>query len=623
MRSSFLIPLAAALGLSVSIPTLVPDADAYGRANRPDVISIEDIKKGMKGYGLTVFEGTKPQKFDVEVIDVLHNFQPRQELILVKTMHPRLDVAKIVAGMSGSPIYFNGKMAGAYAYGWTFGVEPVAGVTPIRLMLDDLERPLPKLLHGYPLRTLPGKKSARASSKVGGRYAGELSDYSVASHSAQIADRLSPIDVPSGQLTPVATPLLMGGLSSDAVKLAEQYLSPLGLQPLQAGGAQGNAKKSASSEGYVDGGAVGVSLVSGDVSAMGLGTVTRVEGDKLVAFGHPMMNIGITSLPTTRARVLWFMASVMRSFKMGEATEALGALVNDRQSSIVVDETIEAPRVDVSLNVKGEPGAPYTNWNFKVAHDKFLTPALLGVALGNGLTSTASERRHVTYSIKSQIEFDGFPAIEVEDYGASPTGTPGASQVMQSNALAAVGKVLNNQWQEARVTRVKMDVSLTFGRDVAQLRNVQLLTKEVDPGKEARIRLTFEPFEGKVFTRTVAVKVPEYFAGESMRISIKPGYTVEPVRASPESLAALISNLEAGTEAPRSLVFSYGSGEGGAAHRGVVAENLPPGALDIMTSTSSSVSPAQFSTEVRQVEKMPLFIVGSDAVTVRVRKNRR
>lgn len=619
MHSKLFIPLCAALGLLASLPSMVVTAHAEAKANRPDVISVEDIKKGMKGYGLTVFEGTEPERFEVEVIDVLHSFKPRQELILVKTKHPRLEVAKIVGGMSGSPIYLNGKMAGAYAYGWTFGVEPVAGVTPIRSMLDDLERPLPKMLHGYPLRVLPGEKVARAPSIHQGRFSGK--EYSLAQHSEQMASRALGSAGADSKLTPVDTPLLLGGVNETGLKMAERYLAPLGLHPLQAGGAQNKARK-ASARGYVDGGALGVNLIRGDISAMGLGTVTRVEGDRLVAFGHPMMGIGVTSLPTTQARVLWFMASQMRSFKMGEGTTPLGALVNDRQASIVVDQGIEPPTVDVSLHVEGEPGAPFEQWDFEVAHDRFLTPALLGVALGNGLHSTAAERRHVTWAIKTRVKFDGHAPILIEDFGASPAGTPGASQIAQSNAISAVGKVLNNPWQQTRVQKVDMDVSLTFGREVAILRAVQLLTPEVDPGGQVRVRIHLEPYEGKAFTRTVAIDVPEHFAGETMSISIRPGYSVERVRPAPESLSQLIANLESATELPRSLVFTYETGEGGAAHRGVVAENLPLGALDVLTSTNSTLSPDQFHSEVHQVEEMPLFVVGDDSISVEVRKRR-
>ena len=126
---------------------------------------VSEIHAGMKGYGLTVFQGTKPERFDVEVIDVLKNFRPKQDLILVKTKHPRLEITKVVAGMSGSPIYLNDKMIGAYAYGWSFGSEPVAGVTPIKNMLDELARPLPERIDGWPLRMLPQAANARPAER--------------------------------------------------------------------------------------------------------------------------------------------------------------------------------------------------------------------------------------------------------------------------------------------------------------------------------------------------------------------------------------------------------------------------------------------------------------------------
>lgn len=622
MRSLLPVPLSALLGLLLSLPAFLPTALADGRTTRPDTLPVSAVKKGMKGYGLTVFEGTRPEKFGVEVIDVLHNFKPRQEMILVKTDHPRLDVAKIVGGMSGSPIYLQGKMVGAYAYGWTFGVEPVAGVTPIASMLDDMERPLPAMLHGYPLRALPGKKQASsARGDVQGKYQGSLEAYSLLAHRDQLKAR-SETDSGSGsKLTRVSTPVLIGGMTQDAVQLAHQYLSPLGLEPLQAGGSGGAVKLSdiADAKGYLDGGALGVDLVSGDLSAMGLGTVTRVEKNRLVAFGHPMMGVGITSLPTTRARVLWFMASQMRSFKMGESTFPLGALVNDRQSSIVVHQDIKAPTVEVSLEIEGEPGAPYRSWKFEVASDRYLTPSLLGVALGNGLSTTAAERREVTWAMDSMIEFDGYDPIRVEDFGSTFAGTPEASQIMQSRALESIGQVLNNPWGPARVTSVKVKVSLKFAREVAELRGVDLLTPEVRPGGEARLRLLLEPYDGKVEKRVVTVKIPERFAGQTVSLSVRPGYSVEPRLASPESLSDLISNLSVGTLRPRSMVVSYDTGDGGAAHEGVVAENLPPFALDTLTSTHTSQTPAQFRSEQHQVVPTSYFVIGTDTVRVRVR----
>ncbi|WP_275936241.1 SpoIVB peptidase S55 domain-containing protein, partial [Sorangium cellulosum] len=136
-----LIPLSLLAGAACSIAVGLGTAQAI--STPPDTMPVSEVKPGMKGYGLTVFSGTTPEKFDVEVISTLRNFRPNQDLILIKTQHPRLEIARTVAGMSGSPIYVNGKMIGAYAYGWLFGAEAIAGVTPIKSMLDELARPLP------------------------------------------------------------------------------------------------------------------------------------------------------------------------------------------------------------------------------------------------------------------------------------------------------------------------------------------------------------------------------------------------------------------------------------------------------------------------------------------------
>jgi len=161
LRTAPLFGLAALVGLALSVPLAMRHAKADESKARRDIFPLSQVRPGMKGYGLTVFEGTKPERFDIEVIGVQKGFLPKQDLILVKTHHPRLEVARVVAGMSGSPVYINGKMAGAYAYGWTFPREAVAGVTPIENMLADFDRPIPSEIFGWPLRMLGVKISSR------------------------------------------------------------------------------------------------------------------------------------------------------------------------------------------------------------------------------------------------------------------------------------------------------------------------------------------------------------------------------------------------------------------------------------------------------------------------------
>ncbi|HMJ12400.1 MAG TPA: SpoIVB peptidase S55 domain-containing protein [Polyangiaceae bacterium] len=621
MRAPNLIFASAVLaGLLAALPFGLRSAHADGITSRSDILPVSAIKKGMKGYGLTVFEGTKPERFDVEVIDVLDNFRPRQELILIKTRHPRLEVAKVVAGMSGSPIYINGKMIGAYAYGWQFGSEPVAGVTPIRAMLDDIVRPLPPLLDGWPLFPLPHKqaKAARVAPSGTNRFRGKLGSYDLEQHSKQVGKAKLALGLgKSSALAPVATPLLMGGMNASSIEVAKHLLEPLGLEPMQAGG--GGANDPNAPKRYVDGGAIGVQMIRGDVSSMGLGTVTRVEGDKLVAFGHPMMQSGITAMPTAIAKVLWFLASDQRSFKIGTPVRDVGALVNDRQASIVVAHSAQAPVIPMTLKVKGVAGAAFTDWKFDVAHEKFMTPSFMAIALGNALTTTASEKQDVSWTAKSRLKIKGFGEIVLEDFGVSIGGSPEAQDFIRSNLVRAVGALLNNSWEPVILERADTEIELRFAREIVRLRGAELIESEIDAGQPARIRLTLAPWAGPDIHKVISVPLPEHLAGQTVTLEISPGYMEERDVADPDTLAELVRNLENPVYPPKSVVVSYSAPAGAVSYRGHVAKNLPPGAMDSIRPTTSSVAPEAFQPMVRHVVPLSDFMVGQDRVSVSVR----
>jgi hypothetical protein len=585
---------------------------------------VDQIRPGMKGYGLTVFEGTKPERFGVEVIDVIKNFRPRQDAVLIKTMHPRLDVVNVVRGMSGSPIYIDNKMIGAYAYGWSFGKEPVAGVTPIENMIEDLERPLPKSIFGWPLEPLPLERTARPQASLdpaegaATRYRGELANYHLDEHAAQLKERngLPKPDASTGGLRPVATPILLGGMGEAASAMARELLEPLGLEPQQGGG--GGAVDPSAPEHYEDGGAIAVQLISGDLSANGLGTVTRVEGDRLVAFGHPMMGGGVTSLPTAVGRVSWFLASESASFKLGSAVRPLGALVNDRQASIVVAESAKAPLVKMNFHIDGAPGAPYRDWSFEVAHEKFMTPTFLAMALGEALQSTASERQDISWTAESKVVIKGQRPITLEDFGVSIGGTPDPREFVRSNLVSSIGGVLNNPWEPAVVESVNVRIKLDYARDIVRLREARAIETEVDAGQPVNIVLTLIPFAGPPLTRTISVPIPKYLAGNTLKLSIRPGHSVPREKANPETLSEFVANLEDPIYPPKSVVVSYSAG-GGVSFKGRVAENLPPGALDSIRQRTASFSPEAFKSNRYHVVELADFMVGSDSVSVKVR----
>jgi hypothetical protein len=515
-------------------------------------------------------------------------------------------------------------MIGAYAYGWSFGKEPVAGVTPIRAMLDELALPLPDSIDGWPLRLVPGPagaaKKTGAVRSGGKRFGGELGRYDVFSHAKELrlAHAASQSDRSMAAVTPVATPLLMGGMTPGAIKLVGDMLGTIGLEPLQAGGG-GTAPDPSAPTRYEDGGAIGVQLIRGDMSAMGLGTVTRVEGDKLVAFGHPMMESGVTALPTAVGRVAWFLASEQRSFKLGMPVRPVGALVNDRIASIVCSHSASAPIVPVTVSIRGVPGVPLSTWNFEVAHEKFMTPTFLAVAIGSGVQTVASEHQDVTWTATSKLRIQGHGEIELRDYGVSIGGTPDPGEFARSNLVRAVGSILNNPWQPARIEHVTMAIELRYARDILRLRGAELLDAEVDAGEAARVRLTLVPFVGPEITKTLSVPLPSRLAGRTVTLEIGPGYQEERDKAAPNTLAELVKNFENPVYPPKSIVVSYAAGDATVTHRGRIAENLPLGAVDALRPTTSSIAPDAYSTNVRQVFPLDQYLLGRDKVSVVVR----
>ena len=626
MRFAITLAIAVLVGVLAALPIGLTAADAAGP--RDDIMPLDQVKAGMKGYGLTVFQGTKPARFEVEILGVLHNFRPNQPLILIRTNHPRLDVAKVVAGMSGSPIYLNDKMIGAYAYGWQFPREQVAGVTPIANMIEDLDRPLPNELQGWPIHPLPrGKRRAPqarsdAQRDDGRRFAGNLMAYDVVEHAKQIASsRRKALGLGDDGIQPLSTPLLMGGVPPGALEAARELFAPLGLEPLRVGG--GGRPDPSAPKHYSDGGAIGVQLISGDMSASGLGTVTRVEGERLIAFGHPMMSVGVTALPTAIGNIVWFLASSARSFKLGYDVRPLGALVNDRPASIVVDEAVNAPTIPVRVHMHGVIGSTKPIWNFNVAHDKVLTPQLFALAIGSALEMTASEQRMpITWAMTSKLKVRGYPEIKLEDFGVTDGGMS-PRLLFRTTAIAATGAIINNPWEHAFIEGLDVDIQVKYAREVDELRGVELLTPVVEAGQPARLRITVVPYRGKPKTRTITVPIPESYSGSTVRLQIRPGYLDQPMQAEPESLRELLTNIGEPSFPPRSLIVSYGAQGRGVAFDGQVARDLPPGAMDMLRPRSSSISPKPFNPMIRHVVPLDDFLTGSDSVSVKVENNLR
>lgn len=602
-------------------------------------ISVDKIKPGMKGYGLTVFSGTEPEKFDVEVIDVLHKFRPDQDLILVKTIHPRLEKVKVVAGMSGSPIFLNdggtAKIAGAYAYGWSFGNEPVAGVTPIANMVAELKRPLLPILLSpkakSPIGPSVGPKAKKTgaldgldlddaidASKSATRWTGAPGSYSLDAHVKEVAARLGAGGPNVGPQT-VETPLIVGGMSDKTVKALATELAPLGLVPLQGGGAGVAAAAKGAPEHFVDGGAIAVQLLRGDSAAQAVGTVTHVIGDKMVGFGHPMMEVGASDFPTAIARILWVLSSDQRSFKIGEPVRDLGTLTQDRQACIVVDEAVSAPMIAMKIDIEGDPTIAKKSWSMEVVHDRLMSPMWTAFAFADALGATLNDKKDASWTLTAKIQIAGHGTISVDDFGVSSMGVPQIA-LLTSRAGLAVGELMNNPWEDdLRIERIDAKLVVDWKRDAVRLRAAELLENPVDAGGVAHVKLTLKPYFGDEYSVVGAIKIDPALAGKDIDIEIVPGWSVFPDTAAPESVDDLLHNLTVPTLPPKSFVLQYKTPEQGLAMKGKVATKLPTFEIDAMKATSSTEVPESFQPMVRASVDVGSYADGNTRLHLTVR----
>jgi hypothetical protein len=628
------------------IALLAPLTVAAFAQTRSPFIGVAEIKPGMRGYGLTVFRGSEPSRFEVSVIDVLHNFRPAQDLILVRTDHPELQKATTVAGMSGSPIYLDGRLAGAYSYGWSFGKEPVAGVTPIANMMAEIRRPIIpeiwKTIGADPRAALTQKRrgqiaSASAaqgngdstlavSSGAGGEAFGaaaRIGAFGVLRRHAVRLGLLNPAAAPDhGQAgpRPLATPILMGGMESAAIQLLSDELSPFGLVALQAGG--GGARKAASAQAappaFVNGGAIAVQLMRGDISATAIGTVTYVDGDRLVAFGHPMLDAGQIALPTSTARVLHVLASERQSFKIAEAVTPLGALVHDRLSTIVVDTKVVAETVPVTIRVHGVEGAPRQSWSVEVAAHRLLTPGLILAAITNALQATVSDRSDLVFTAKSRVAVARHGTTEVKDTAFTATGVTSSRALSDLRLFDLIDAAYANPFENTRVEKVEIDLGLRFGRDLVTVVDAMVAGDEVDPGKPVTLQVSLRPFEKPEYVRLFSVMIPESAAGEEIEIVLQPGHAVPIEQPKPRSLDDLIRTIQT-TYPSTSLVVSLKRSARGLRMPGQVVRSLPGSALDALQLGNQSDTATPIPTYDRSVFPIGQVLTGSAQIKLTVR----
>lgn len=587
----------------------------------PGFIHVDEIRPGMKGYGLSVFQGTEPERFDVEVIDVLDNFRPDQDLILIRTPHPLLDRARGVAGMSGSPIYLDGRLAGAYAYGWSYGTDPVVGVTPIASMLAELARPV--RLEMFPgAKPLPGLPRAQSGAAPPSRerfaglppFRGEQRVTALSTIRA-LQRKTSRSQGPVG-LHQVSTPIMLGGFTDSVARMLAEELEPLGFVAMQSstgGSARGGPTR------FEPGGAIAVELARGDISITGVGTVTHiVRGGRTLAFGHPMMEAGATGLPTATARVLHVLVSQLRSFKIAESAHPLGTLVQDRQPTIVVEPDISAARIPVRVQINGVEGAPKTEWRVEVASHRILTPSVVFAVIANAVKSTASDVEEVVFRARSKVGIEGQGIVSLDEQGYSPIGAASPAAFSQLRMFGLMEAAFANPFETSRVTSVDLEMDVEFNREVYQVAEASVAHDEVDPGQDATIYVRLRRVDHEDTIRAVKVRIPHVAAGQTVRVVVGGGNQIAIEQPRPGSLTDLIEQTQRRYPAT-SLVVALQLPTRGLTFEGHVVDSLPASALNSLQLVSTSEDSRPFVTQSRTEIDMSKVVIGGANLTLQVR----
>lgn len=481
---------------------------------------VSEVRPGMTGYGLSVFQGTKIEKFDVEVVSVLKNFNPKSDVVLIKCEGDYLKHTGSIAGMSGSPIYLKDeqgryRMIGAFAYGWPMTKDPVAGVQPIEYMLN-LPAGRTRSMAEAQAATRPARGSAGAKAESHqGLMSWSLSDAGLVPFFKPLAQRAGaqPSGLGAGprlgtsseppQLQPLTTPLMTSGMSSSLLKQIAPMFSAFGMTALQAGDGGGSASPEDGPARLEPGSVLAVPLLTGDMDMTAIGTVTEVIGNRVFGFGHPFNNEGFISLPMGAGKINGVIPNLQTSFKLGAITRQLGRLTTDESVGVAGRTGETAPTVPVEFHVSYADGGPPRTYKFRAAlHPKF-TPMLAGMALASAVTGPSELPQYNTVSYDLNLDFANGQTVKI------------ANTAVNANMQELFGEVglplmaaSENPFERVPVSRITGDIKISATARQAQILEVNVPRSRYRPGETVQAFVTYKPFREAEGILPVSLDLP-------------------------------------------------------------------------------------------------------------------
>ncbi|HLC17198.1 MAG TPA: SpoIVB peptidase S55 domain-containing protein [Thermodesulfovibrionia bacterium] len=464
-----------------------------------NIMDINEITPGMKGYGKTVFTGDRIEIFNVEVLGILKNWEAKSNMILIKMSGGPLENSGIIAGMSGSPVYINNRLIGAVAYGWSFAKEAIAGVTPINEMKDTL-------------LNIQTQKSG--TSLTSNEWELPSSSQNETESTSQVTSLMPQEAISQGlnniRLTPILSPLIVSGVDSRVLQKMQTLFNTYGLYPLQGGSYLSPAnplleKETRISENtkLVPGASIAAILIKGDLSAAVVGTVTYKDGDTVLAFGHPFLQTGNADLPMASAYVYAILSSLSNSVKMASPLEIVGRINQDRRSGIAGTLGESSHMVPCQIEVEGTQKLKY---NFEVVDNKLLTPSLVLMAAHSAVLSTEKMLGEKSVNIKLSAQIEGYekPVVIENVFYELDQSWFSLNHIIQPFAM-----IVNNQFQKVRMKQIDLKIKVLDMRQTAYIEAIKVNKKQVRPGDTLQVDVRLKPFAGESFYQTVLMQIPE------------------------------------------------------------------------------------------------------------------
>lgn len=576
----------------------------------------DDLKPGMKGYGVTVMRGATLEKFNAEVLGVLKNTSPGRDMILCRLSGLDLERTGVIAGMSGSPIYIDGKLVGAVAYAWPYGKDPIAGVTPFSQMLSFTEATERRGLAG-------AEKPVRVGLSSPIKVDGKLFDAVTVSQS----DGGAKLDETDGLwMQPLRAPVSATGFSTHSLRLLRERFPESGLVPVQGGGVPAKLNEEAKRAKIEPGAALSVALISGDFDMSGIGTVTHVDGNRVWGFGHPFMSLGGCDLPLMTGWVHTVYPRLTVSFKMGSPVQAVGVVNADVSTGIAGWLGRQPDLLPMSMSVRREPGGDRHQFNVQVVRQKQLLPGLVYAALTNSVDMEGDLPEEMTASFTCRIEIEGQDPIEIKDTFAGPSYSGGRAPSNLYNPVALiVGQLVSQPFKPLRIKRIDCDTVILPGRLAAELETVELESDTYAPGETIKGTAWVRPFKGNLTKVPFSLRVPVDLPEGSYTITVTDGTNAarvelrgKPHLAVPQDEKRLVEALRLLTSGKRTdLVARLPLPITGVTLDGKPLSDLPAGVAQILGQTRRTPAVPMTSAAVSH-KATGWNIVGSESVRVTV-----